>query len=140
MSMSCTTPEMCAAWSMELATLINNHRATMGLCGGTPYTWHDGLATTALRNSQAMATSDSLTGIPMLFEAAMMDSGLTAYDGGAAFSGTRLGPMDVLTRWLTNADIAGYFANCNLTHIGAGFATGASTVSYGTIILFDPTP
>lgn len=140
MSMTCSTPEMCAAWAMELVALLDAHRAAMGICGGVAYTWNDGLAMTSLRNSQAMAASDSLTGIDMLFDVAQADSMMTAYDGGAAFSGTRSGPMDVLTRWLTSGEIAMYFSKCNLTHVGAAFATGTSPVSYGTIILFDPTP
>lgn len=138
-SMSCMGDEMCAAWAAELATAINTHRATMGLCGGAAYTTDERLNGVALGNSQLMAMSDSLTGYPDLFGQITM-AGFTIYDGGAAFSGTRSGPMDVLNRWLMNADIAGYFANCNLTLIGVGFATGASGTSYATIVLVDPDP
>jgi hypothetical protein len=62
------------------------------------------------------------------------DEGVRFMDAAAAFSVTRLGAEDVLSRWDANPSVAPLLRRCGYM-TGVGFETGASGASYATLLM-----
>ena len=62
------------------------------------------------------------------------DEGVRFMDAAAAFSATRLGAEDVLTRWDANPSVAPLLRRCGYM-TGVGVETGASGVSYVSLLM-----
>ena len=124
----------CDTWESEIADGLRARQAAAGC--GTELAEDERVDRVAERHAEHQATVDRLDATSPdgnLFEQIAAE-GVRYTDGAAAFSVTRLGSEDVLTRWDANPDVAPLLTRCGYM-IGVGVHTSETRASYVTLLM-----